>query len=200
MKNSFLIPFFDIILNLLLALSFILLLAILIINPTTIKEGDIIKKAEYMIIMDWDRKTDSDIDLWVMDPDGLISYFSNKDIGGLHLERDDLGNSDDSIKKDGELVPNPENQEVVVFRQMKKGIYHVNVHFYGDRRPQANRPPVPVTITLIELNPKFKIVKKSIITLEKPKDAREVFSMNSNGEQINKIYDYATMFVGVEDH
>ena len=82
----------DLLFNLLVGFVFLFIVAFLLINPPTKKE-DAPKKAEYLIIIEWDETANDDIDLWVQDPSGTTVSFTHKTGGLLNLEKDDLGMS-----------------------------------------------------------------------------------------------------------
>ena len=90
------LAFTDLLFNILLGFAFMFLIAFILINPIQ-KDADIEVKAEFMIIMEWDDQSAYDIDLWMMDPVGNIVGFPNMNAGLLHLDKDDLGQSNDTV-------------------------------------------------------------------------------------------------------
>lgn len=161
----------DLLFNLLVGFVFLFIVAFLLINPPTKKE-EAPKKAEYLIIIEWDTVSNDDVDLWVQDPEGTTVSFTRKEGGLLNLEKDDLGVSNDSwINPRGERVVIPINREVVTMRGIKPGRYKVAAHIYSTRRKfeRVNNQPVEVedkrTIiaTLVKINPygeKYRVSKK----------------------------------------
>ena len=134
----------------LLALSFAVLLiyALIQINPPA-KKSEIEQKAEFLIILEWDKRSDADIDLWVMDPQRNVVWFQDKTGGFLHLDKDDLGHRNDKIIIDGEEKIIFLNREVVTIRGILPGEYITNVHAYR----KTKEAPVNGYVKLLKLNP-----------------------------------------------
>lgn len=84
----------------------------------------------------WPNELDTDIDLWVMGPDGKPVGYSNKGEQYYNLLRDDLGRQ----SKD-----DPVNYELVTSRGIPPGGHCVNVHLYSNN---SGVLPVPVKITV----------------------------------------------------
>ena len=154
-------PFTDLLFNALLGFTFLLLVAILFLNPPT-KAGDIEAKAEYIITTSWEDGSPDDIDTWVEGPGGELVWFRNPEAGLMHLDRDDRGMTNDSITVDGRAVANPLNQEVVTIRGSAPGEYVVNVHYYASK---TNRP-VPVNVEVVKVNPRLEVLFYGTVTLE----------------------------------
>lgn len=154
----------DLLFNLLVGFVFLFIVAFLLINPPTKKE-EAPKKAEYLIIIEWDEGINDDVDLWVRDPQGVTVSFTSKTGGLLNLEKDDLGMSNDKWRKpDGTVVTIPINREVVTMRGIVPGRYQVAAHIYSrkiklytlpDGRKRGERDTTPATIiaTLVKINP-----------------------------------------------
>ena len=81
--------FLDMLWILLAGFGAMFIIAFLLIQPPA-KNADIIKKAEYIIVLSWDSEVGDDIDLWVRDPKGVTVSFKNKTGGFMNLEKDDL--------------------------------------------------------------------------------------------------------------
>ena len=134
----------------LLALSFAVLLiyALIQIQPPA-KKSEIERKAEFLIILEWDERSLADMDLWVMDPQNNIVWFRQKTGGFLHLDKDDLGQRNDKILIDGEEKIIYLNREVVTIRGIVPGEYITNVHAYR----KSKEAPVNGYVRLLKLNP-----------------------------------------------
>ena len=134
----------------LLSLSFAVLLiyALIQIHPPA-KKSEIERKAEFLIILEWDERSDADIDLWVMDPQENIVWFQQKTGGFLHLDKDDLGHRNDKIMIDGEEKIIYLNREVVTIRGIVPGEYITNVHAFR----KDEKTPVNGYVRLLKLNP-----------------------------------------------
>ena len=175
------LAFTDLLFNIVLGFAFMFMIAFLLINPVE-KEAQIEAKAEFMIIMEWDHQSAYDIDLWMMDPVGNIVGFPNMHAGLLHLDKDDLGQSNDTvILADGTKKIVYLNREVMTIRGIVPGEYIVNNHLYSIKGDQ-NRKPMEVTTRILKLNP-FGEVHTGIVIL--PVNGAEEtvirFTINPNG-------------------
>ena len=160
----------DLLFNLLVGFVFLFVVAFLLINPPTKKE-EAPKKAEYLIIIEWDTVSNDDIDLWVQDPSGTTVSFTRKEGGLLNLEKDDLGISNDQwITPEGERVTIPINREVVTMRGIVPGRYKIAAHVYSFRhvfeRKGGKNVPLEdsrtIVATLVKINPygeKYRVSK-----------------------------------------
>ena len=152
------LSFNDLLFNVLLGFVVLFFIAFLLINPPT-KKDEVPLKAEVVIMLEWPDELSDDVDLWVMGPDELRVGFKNRETGLLHLDRDDLGISNDTIKIGSEVVINRINREIITVRGKVPGDYYVSVHYYGKR----TEGPIPVTVTVLDVNP-----YKEIYTLTVP--------------------------------
>lgn len=147
-KNNTL-AFIDFLFILLLTFVSMLILVMLIVNPPT-RQSDIEVKAEFLIILDWDAESRTDLDLRVRDPLGNTVSFLVKESGHMHLDRDDLGANTDMITlESGETISTPYNREVVSLRGWIPGEYAVTVHAY--RKIEGEK--VVATVQLIKVTP-----------------------------------------------
>ena len=151
----------DLLFNLLVGFVFLFIVAFLLINPPTKKE-EAPKKAEYLIIIEWDNNSSDDIDLWVMDPNRTTVSFTRKEGGLLNLEKDDLGIANDTwITPQGERVTIPINREVVTMRGIVPGRYQIAAHVYSFRKSSRiidgkrvyDEDSRTITATLVKINP-----------------------------------------------
>ena len=155
-------PFTDLLFNVLLIFTFLFLIAIVYMNPPA-KTGTIDLKAEYIVTVKWPDHSRDDIDTWVRDPDGRVIWFRNTEDGFMHLDRDDRGASNDTIRVDGEEVVNPLNQEVITIRRLVPGEYAVNLHYYKSLSNQ----PVTAEVSVARVNPSLEVVFYGKVTLDK---------------------------------
>lgn len=181
------IGFTDLLFNLLVGFVFLFIVAFILINPIT-KKSDAPKKAEYLVIIEWPNEWNDDIDLYVKDPMGTVVSFRNKFGGLLHLEKDDLGFSNDSwVDADGESHIIPINREVITIRGVQDGRYEVAFHVYSiksvgskDKTAGTNAPRV-VTATLIKLNPYREVTKVQVHYMAERGQALTLFNFNIDG-------------------
>lgn len=207
------VAFTDTIFNLLLGVTLMFFLALILMNPIT-EDKNVELKAEFIITMEWPENINSDIDLWVLDPNNQATGYPSKEHGPTVLERDDLGNNTDAWRHDstGKVYRIEENKEIITVRAVFPGEWVVNVFYYQAKRPINSKPPtgvkqgqltpippvppgsipVEVTVTLTKINPKYKIVAKETIILNKQGEERTMirFSVDDNGNITLKGNDF----------
>lgn len=174
--------FLDLLFNMLLAFTALFVLSFALINRKTQENKNTITKAEFLITVTWPEGLQDDIDTWVEDPNANLVWFQKKESEFIHLDRDDQGNVNDTVKMpDGTEVINLDNREVVTIRKFIEGEYTVNVHWF--RRRQAEIKPVEVTVNIEKLNP-YSLVAKKKVVLENEGDEKTVvrFNVNKVGE------------------
>jgi hypothetical protein len=174
------LPFVDLLFNLLLGYAFLFLVSFLLIQPI-VKKADIKTQAEYVITVTWPINNTDDVDVWLEDPLENVIYFRNKEAGLSHLDRDDLGHTNDVIHlADGTAVRYPYNQEIMTIRGYIGGEWTLNVHMYSKRIAE----PTTVKVQMDKLNPSFKTVLLNHIVLTHRGEEVTVarFTMGSNGD------------------
>lgn len=180
-------PFYDMLFNMLIAFVFCFIVALLAMNPKALKAGDIPAKAEYIINVSWPDMNPNDIDTWVQDPGGNLVWFRAREAGMMHLDRDDRGLANDTLVVNGQKVVNPLNQEVVTIRGFAPGEYVVNAHYYDSK----NGNPVPVTVSVVKVNPRAEVVFYGTVNLARKGDEATAtrFSVNVDGgiEGVNTL-------------
>jgi len=179
------LAFTDLLFNVLIGFAFLFIIAFILINPIT-EEANIKSKAEFMVIMEWDDHSHYDVDLWMQDPFNTIVGFPNRDAGWLHLDRDDLGSSNDTIMlANGETKIIWLNREIMTVRGRAPGEYIVNVHLYSTKNRQDG--PIDVNVQVLKINP-YSEIHNDVITLKNNKQEETVirFTINNKGEVISK--------------
>ena len=151
------IGFTDLLFNLVIGFVYLFVIAFILINPVA-KKGDVIKKAEYMIVLEWNHEYNDDVDLWVKDPAGNVVSFLQKSKGLMHLEKDDLGYSNDVYVKGSKQQIIYLNREVLTLRGTLEGEYQVMAHVYNRKFTMVDgtaRQDLPgfLEITVIKINP-----------------------------------------------
>jgi hypothetical protein len=159
-------PFYDMLFNMLIAFVFCFIVALLAMNPKTSKAGDVPAKAEYLITLSWPDYDPNDIDTWVRNPAGEVVWFRNREAGLMYLDRDDRGQSNNTLVVNGRRVVTPFRQEVVTIRGIVPGEFTVNVQYYQSRDGQ----PVDVTLSVVKVNPRAEVVFQGQQRLAKPGD------------------------------
>ncbi|MFO1183552.1 MAG: hypothetical protein U1E56_02040 [Bauldia sp.] len=155
------VPFTDILFNALLGFAVMVFVAFSLINPAA-KAGNVELKADFIISVQWPDFSPDDIDTYVQDPAGNIVWYHQRDIGLMHLDRDDRGNYRDSMTVDGQIVANPLNQEIITLRGVLPGEYIVNVYDYASE----TKEPVDVNIKVEKINPALKVLTAKTVTLK----------------------------------
>lgn len=187
-RNRYLsgLGFTDLLFNTLIGFVFLFVIAFLLIAPPVPTDKKIDPKAEILIILTWPEGSSKDIDMWVRDPTGEVISFRGRDRGLMHLDRDDLGTSNDTITlSDGRQVVSDQNQEIVTIRGFIAGEWNVNIHYYAYRQGSASTDAqelitAPVTVELIRVNP-YK--QKGIIKFNLIKPGQEKTAFNFTVEE-----------------
>lgn len=142
------IAFLDLIFNCLNIILFLFIFSILLISvkETTENKSQIVQKGEFMIVLEWNKDSEDDLDLWIKDPTGKLVWFRHKDNGLTNLDRDDTG---DEVSKSIKI-----NREVAFVRGIMPGEYIVNVQVYR----KSGDTKLPYTVNVYKINP-FQIIK-----------------------------------------
>ena len=190
------LSFNDVLFNALLGFVVLFVLALLLINPIT-KKSDIPAKAEIMIIVEWDDESSDDIDTWVKGPlMGAPISFQNKHSGMMHLDRDDLGRTSDTMIIDGEKIVIKVNREVVTMRGIVAGDYYINIHVYNKA---TGSEVTKYTVTLLDVNPYKEVyVIQGEVTKRGDIVRLPGFTLNEEGEVV-KMWTSDTIIVGTRD-
>jgi hypothetical protein len=175
--------FLDILFSTLVGFVLLFIMAFLLINPIA-KNADIKTKAEFVIMVTWNDTSQDDVDTWLQDPAGNTLYFRQRDIGLVHLDRDDLGRVNDTITlPDGRTIEYVYNQELTTIRGFITGEWVLNIHMYKKRDPA----PTMVEVRIDKLNPKIQTLfyKKINIETEWEEITLTRFEMSGRGDIIS---------------
>jgi len=146
------IGFTDLLFNILVGFAFLFIIAFLLIKPEAKKE-DFERRAEFVVVMEWDNDASGDIDLYVEDPTNKQVSFRYHNHNYMHLDKDDLGAMNDTVvNADGSISTVKINREVVTIRGIIKGEYVVNGHYYSLRSYDKINPPKPNITVRVELH------------------------------------------------
>ena len=146
------IGFTDLLFNILVGFAFLFIIAFLLIKPEAKKE-DFNRRAEFVVVMEWDNDASGDIDLYVEDPTGKQVSFRYHNHNYMHLDKDDLGAMNDTVvNADGSISTVKINREVVTIRGIIKGEYIINVHYYSLRSYDKINPKKSVVTVRVELH------------------------------------------------
>lgn len=172
--------FLDLLFNTLIAFTALFILAFALINQNK-KTPDV--KGAYIITVTWDDSFNDDVDTYVEDPERNLVFFRSREVGLMHLDRDDLGKSNDTITTQFGQIEYKENREIVTLRGTSQGEYCVNVHLYNRNDPE-NQKPIEVTIQLDKISPAYTpVIQKKVVLLVKGDEKTAFrFTVNSKGE------------------
>ena len=118
---------------------------------------------------------------------GDVVWFRNREAGLMVLDRDDRGESNNSVIVNGKRIVTQFRQEVVTIRGVVPGEYVVNAHYYESKDVQASDPkagqPVDVTLTVVKVNPRAEVVFNGQHRLVKRGDEATLvrFSVRADG-------------------
>lgn len=149
--------FLDMLWILLAGFGAMFIIAYLLIQPPA-KQADVIKKAEYIIVLEWESTSSDDVDLWVKDPNNSTVSFQNKTAGLMNLEKDDLGRANDTITDEfGNSKVVELNREVITLRGVVAGEYEVMAHIYmrpfNQEKKEFLESASKLTVEIIKINP-----------------------------------------------
>lgn len=173
--------FLDLLFNTLLAFVAFFMLALMLISEKSESKPTEVKNVEFLITSTWPYQWDDDVDIYVVDPLNNITSFNRREDGLMHLDRDDLGNKNDTITlPNGKKIDYKENREVVSIRGIVPGEYIVNSHLYSKK---TTGEPTPVSIKIEKMNP-YKLVAHKEIRLATIGEEQTVFrfGINKNGD------------------
>jgi hypothetical protein len=169
-------------------------IAFLLINPIA-KKADIPVKAEFIIVLEWDEEATDDVDLWVQLDDKLPVGFSNRENTPLHLDRDDLGTTNDKIVIDGVTHIIKTNRETTTIRGIVPGDYFVVVHAY--HKKEIN---IPYTVTVIKVNPFRQIYSLTgVLMVDREINRLPAFTVESNG-RVTSVFQHFKHVVPSRNH
>lgn len=206
MKNksyNFNLSYIDLLLNLFSTVLVLFLLTSLMVQPVkkNVQEG-IKKDAEYIVQIQWKSEIDCDVDIWMRNPLNDVIGFKNTNAGLMNLERDDLGKYGDIIQNvQGKPIVSSGNEEIVTLRGIIPGKYTVNLHLYTCRTDPnitgktleslelGSLVPVDVEVTLIKLNPKYEILDRRIVRLNRVWQEITIYSFDMNTHKISGNFD-----------
>lgn len=191
MNKRYLTPFIDLCLNTL----FVFIVLFVLAPKKKQEQTDIKTEGQYVVTVEWPEKSEDDVDTYVIDPIGNLVFFNDRSQGLMHLERDDLGARNDTIRGgDGKDIRVEKNEERVVIRGIIPGEYVVNVHMYR----KVDNGPTLVKVTLFKLkglnDPQ---VTQKEITLTNNGDERTAFRFRLSADgQITDINDLPRKIIG----
>jgi len=156
------LSFTDLLFQCLLVLA-ICLIILSMLSAIQKNKADIETKAEFVAIVTWTPDYNNDVDIWIEDPAENILWYHQREIGVMHLDRDDRGSVDDIYEtRNNEIIAIEINQEIATIRGIIPGEWIINIHMYRMSIPE----PTDVTVKIIKLHPTANTVleKKYVMT------------------------------------
>lgn len=144
-------------------------------------QGNLVSKAEFAVILEWDEGSDSDVDLWIRNPYKNVMNFQSPDTGMMTLDRDDMGNRNNTIRSENGQIVNNLRREMGMIRKIMPGEHVVNVMAFNLK---GQKPKVRVSI--IKLNPYLLVAEKEVVlTTDGEENTIATFNVSENGTVSN---------------
>lgn len=178
--------FLDLLLNTLLIFVTLFVLSFILISVEKKKDDSTRIIGEFLITMEWDSESNSDIDLWVEDPVGGFVSFRRRETNLSILDRDDLGKRSDKIQTPFGIIQVNDNRELVTLKGFTVGEYIVNAHSYL----KSDIDPVKVSIKLEKLNP-YQLITVKELTFENSGQEKTAFRFTLDKD--GKVTDISTL-------
>lgn len=179
------IAMYDLLWNTILGVLCLFILALVQMSQAKEKdEKKVETTGEFAVVVDWPKEYDDDVDVYVLDPKNNLVCFRRRESGLMHLERDDLGSSNDRIiGPEGQPIKVDKNEERVIIRGIVPGEYVVNLHMYSKSDPKTT----PVKTVLLKLKGADTPITEKVVFLEKRGDEVTVFrfTIKADGSVIN---------------
>lgn len=171
---------------------FVLITGILLTQNIELSKGNVENKAEYVIIMEWENSSDSDVDLWVRSPQGNLIFYRQKDKDLITLDRDDMGISSDTIlDSNGNRILQPYRREITSIRALTPGEIVVNVVLFAMRDASKD---VKVRVQIIKLNPYGTVLEREVVLTQRGMEQTiATFRIKDDGSFGNLTYDYVPL-------
>ena len=176
------IAFTDMAMCLLLLFICLFALTFIFMSKKVEKNKKVDAKAEFILTMEWADGSDDDIDMYLEDPAGNLAFFRSREVGLMHLDRDDLGSKNDRIRlADGTMYEVEENRETLTIRGIIPGEYVLNAHMYL-RKDEGDKTMIKVK--MVKVNPTVKVVMIKEIEIGKSGDEVTAFRfvLSKDGE------------------
>jgi hypothetical protein len=168
--------------NSLKAITFMFFISFAMINKPA-DEGKVDPKAEMLVTVSWPDNNPDDVDTYVMDPAGNIVWYTQREAGLMHLDRDDRGMFKDVVLFNDKEITNPLNQEIISFRGLEDGEYIVNiVHYIANSTAH-----LPVSVKVEKLNPSVRVIFYQTLNLAGKGDEQTAVRFTLKGEEVINV-------------
>jgi hypothetical protein len=145
--------------------SCLLLVVYTLIAPPRARAARIVTQGAYAVVLQWPRASRDDIDLYVKDSSGNVSWFGKPDTASLQLEHDDLGAGTGTSYQFGP------NYERIVIRASAAGTYAAVVHVYC----KLERGPAHGSVSLWRLGANQRPLENRTLVLRTAGDEQTAF-------------------------
>ena len=118
--------------------------------------------AIYEVVITWDGKSKTDLDLYVQSAAGHVTSFNNREGGDgsyISLDHDALGIRNNFIPAGQKGALTKFHEEVTSFRGITKGENIVTVHAYSFK----DEGPIKCTIKLVRVKPYKEVIVKELV-------------------------------------
>jgi hypothetical protein len=147
------------------------LLVVFVAVALTSTRPEVKTYGSYAVVLTWPHDG-NDVDLYVRNPGGEISFFAQPQVAEMQLEHDDLGTKVTGYGKGNHDV------ERTVIRAATPGEWVVDAHLY---RRRAGTQPIPVMVTLWDLRAEDHLLKTQRVFLTRTGDEKTPFRFTVNG-------------------
>lgn len=154
-------------------------------------KGNIIDPSQFIIEMTWQEDSVNDVDLWVANPNGEISFFRDREIGGITLDMDNTGINSYVKDSSGEMKRISTRREVANIRGVIPGTYIVNAMMFANR----DHKPEKIKITVKKLNPYQEVIEREFELLDSGTEATAVqITVDADGKVTNVSQEKVNLF------
>tara|TARA_R110002020_G_scaffold402482_3_gene612684 strand:+ start:2316 stop:2909 length:594 start_codon:yes stop_codon:yes gene_type:complete len=118
--------------------------------------------AIYEVVLTWDGKAESDLDLYVQSAAGHVVSFNNREGGDgsyISLDHDALGRRNNFIPPGQKGTITKFHEEVTSFRGITEGEHIVTIHAYAFK----DKGPIKCTVKLVKVKPYTEVVVKELV-------------------------------------
>ncbi len=187
----------DLLIGLLLAEAFMFCLSVLAMNMETDKsQKRLSNAASFLIRVQWDGKSEDDVDCYTSDPLHHLVFFKRLCDGLMVLDRDDTGAGSNRVTlPDGRIVKSEFNEETVEIRgEPIPGEYIVNCQMFSKRSPEPTK--VAVSLYKRTSNDDIKVYDVSITLDHRAQEETAFrFTLSRDGD-VSDINRLPKRFVG----
>lgn len=199
------LSFIDMLFALLIGVFSIFIISTLLLGePKAGKKID--DSSQILVRLTWDDESADDMDLWVLNPQQEKIGYNHRENSYISLDRDDLGIENDYIIVDGKKEEIRHNEEITRIRKMQPGHYVVNVMFYSrhedTRRKTKSVGPQSATVTILRVNPAYKILFNRTVILDGDGTQQTVcsFDVTPDGEVKNFTTENVPFIKSSDEH